>query len=86
MFNSRSTLSVPLLSTGQIEALGVIIALAICTTVVDATPYSTVGALVVANCSEKEVDWVYRGLLLWGFSMVLTAPIATWLLFILPSS
>jgi hypothetical protein len=54
--------------------------------VVDATPFSTVGALVVANAAEAERPRVYRGLLMWGAAMVLTAPPLTWLLFILPAS
>ncbi|MBI4481062.1 MAG: C4-dicarboxylate ABC transporter [Acidobacteria bacterium] len=77
-------LAVPLLSTGQLWTAGVAIALAISATVVDATPFSTVGAVVVANCKEDETDWVFRGLFLWGMVMVLTAPVATWLFFILP--
>jgi hypothetical protein len=55
-------------------------------TVVDAAPFSTVGALAVANASEEERPHVYRGLLRWGAAMVVTAPLVTWLCFILPAS
>ena len=61
-----------------------IVALAVSATVVDATPFSTVGALVVANASEAERPTVYRGLLAWGAAMVITAPVITWLVFVLP--
>jgi hypothetical protein len=41
---------------------------------------------VVANASEAERPRIYRELLLWGAVMVITAPVLTWLLFILPSA
>jgi hypothetical protein len=49
-------------------------------------PFSTVGALVVANAADHERPKIYRGLLLWGAVMVVTAPLLTWLIFILPAS
>jgi hypothetical protein len=45
-----------------------------------------VGALGVANAAEAERAGVYRGLLWWGAAMVVTAPIVTWLVLILPIS
>lgn len=75
-------LAVPLLTRGEIHTTGLVIALALSATVVDATPFSTVGALVVANANEAERAQVYRGLLRWGAVMVLTAPLLTWLLFL----
>jgi di/tricarboxylate transporter len=77
-------LATPLMVTGGVDATGLVIALAVSATVVDATPFSTVGALVVANASDGERERVYRGLLAWGAVMVLTAPIVAWLLFIVP--
>jgi di/tricarboxylate transporter len=76
-------LSVPLLSTGQVGVTGVVTALAISATVVDASPFSNVGALVLSNCPEGEQDRMFRELFLWGMAMVMTAPLATWALFIL---
>ena len=78
-------LAVPLMAQGAIGTTGLVVALAISATVVDATPFSTVGALVVANAEDDERAYVYRGLLAWGAVMVITAPLVTWLLFILPS-
>jgi hypothetical protein len=43
-----------------------------------------VGALVVANASEEERPAIYRGLLGWGAAMVITAPVITWLVFVVP--
>lgn len=78
-------LAAPILAGGALGTTGLVVAIAISATVVDATPFSTVGALVVASADRDEQTMVYRGLLRWGFVMVVTAPILTWLLFILPS-
>ncbi|HUE86533.1 MAG TPA: SLC13 family permease [Vicinamibacterales bacterium] len=75
-------LALPLMAQGALHPTGVVVALAISATVVDATPFSTVGALVVANAEEDERPRVYRGLLAWGAIMVATAPFIAWLLFI----
>ena len=79
-------LAVPLMARGDISTTGLVVALAISATVVDATPFSTVGALVVANAEDDERARIYRGLLLWGAAMVITAPLLTWLIFILPAT
>jgi di/tricarboxylate transporter len=78
-------LAAPFLAQGAIGTTEFVIALAISATVVDATPFSTVGALVVAHASERERAQVYRALLSWGMCMVVSAPLVTWLVFILPS-
>jgi di/tricarboxylate transporter len=75
-------LAVPFMARGEIETTGFVVALALSATVVDAAPFSTVGALVVASGDDDERARIYRGLLLWGAAMVLTAPILTWLIFV----
>ncbi len=75
-------LAAPFMAQGSVNATGLVIALAISATVVDSSPFSTAGALVVANTAEAERSVVYRGLLAWAAVMVLTAPFATWLLFV----
>ena len=77
-------LAVPLLLGGQVGVVGVVTALAISSSVVDSSPFSTSGALVVANAPEDHRDYVYRRLMRWGFSMVLIAPPVTWLLLVVP--
>jgi hypothetical protein len=75
------------MARGDLNAAGVVVALALSATVVDATPFSTVGALVVAITDEDERLRIYRGLLAWGAVMVATAPFVCWLLFaVLPSA
>jgi len=77
-------LSVPFLAQGEIGAVGVIIALCISSSVVDSSPFSTSGALVVANTPEERRDRVYKRLLQWGMSMIIIAPITAWTIFVLP--
>ena len=77
-------LAVPFLLAGEVGAIGMITALAISSSVVDSSPFSTSGALVVASSPEEKRDRVFRTLMIWGFSMVVVAPIATWLIFVVP--
>lgn len=77
-------LAVPFLLTGSVGEIGLIIALAISSSVVDSSPFSTSGALVVANSPEDQRDKVFKQLMVWGFSMVVIAPIVTWLIFVVP--
>ena len=77
-------LAVPFLLAGEVGAVGLITALAISSSVVDSSPFSTSGALVTANAPEGHRDYVYRRLMRWGFSMVLVAPPITWLLLVVP--
>jgi di/tricarboxylate transporter len=77
-------LAVPFLLGGQIGAVGMIIALALSSSIVDSSPFSTSGALCVANSLEEQRDLVYRRLLQWGMSMIVVAPLITWTVFVLP--
>lgn len=77
-------LAVPFLLTGQIGAVGVVIALAISSSVVDISPFSTNGALCVANAEPRERDLVFRQLMRWGMSLVVVAPLVTWSLLVAP--
>jgi di/tricarboxylate transporter len=78
-------LAVPFLTgNNAVGAVGVITALAISASVVDSSPFSTSGALCVANAPEDNRDTVYKGLMRWGFSMVVIAPLATWAILVVP--
>jgi di/tricarboxylate transporter len=77
-------LAVPFLLGGQVGAVGMIIALALSSSIVDSSPFSTSGALCVANSLEEQRDLVYRRLLQWGMSMIVVAPLITWTVFVLP--
>lgn len=77
-------LAVPFLLTGQVGAVGMITALAISSSVVDSSPFSTSGALAVASTSEDRRNEVFRGLMIWGMSMIVIAPALSWAIFVLP--
>jgi Na+/H+ antiporter NhaD/arsenite permease-like protein len=78
-------LAVPfLLGSESIGAIGLITALALSSSIVDSSPFSTSGALVVANAQENERDSVFRTLMIWGFSMVAAIPVVTWLVLVVP--
>ncbi|MFC5728921.1 MULTISPECIES: SLC13 family permease [Nocardioides] len=77
-------LSVPLLAAGDLGPVALVAALSISASVVDTSPFSTNGALVVANTPEAESARVYRGLMTWGFGLVLVAPVVTWAIFVVP--
>ncbi|MEI5102584.1 SLC13 family permease [Streptomyces sp. PmtG] len=77
-------LAVPFLLDGEVSAIGLIIALAISSSVVDSSPLSTSGALVTANSPEEDRPQVFSALMKWGLSMALVAPLATWALFVVP--
>jgi di/tricarboxylate transporter len=78
-------LAVPFLTgTDAVGAVGLITALALSSSIVDSSPFSTSGALTVANTPEDRRDYVYRGLMRWGFSMVIVIPVFTWLIFVVP--
>ena len=77
-------LAVPFLETGAVGAVGMIIALSIASSVVDSSPFSTSGALTVANTPEEHREFVFKRLMQWGMSMVLIAPPLAWLIFVVP--
>jgi di/tricarboxylate transporter len=79
-------LAAPFLAQGEVGVTAMITALAISATVVDSTPFSSVGALTLANAPDAERPKLFRTMLAWGMSMAVTAPMLTWLIFILPST
>jgi Na+/H+ antiporter NhaD/arsenite permease-like protein len=76
-------LSIPFLQSGQISATALLAALSISASVVDASPFSTNGALLVANVPEDQRASTYKALLMWGFALILVAPLSSWALFVL---
>jgi di/tricarboxylate transporter len=79
-------LAVPFLVQGEIGVTAMIIALSVSATVVDSTPFSSVGALTLANAPEPERPKLFRTMLAWGGAMAVSAPVLTWLVFVLPSA
>jgi di/tricarboxylate transporter len=79
-------LATPFLLTGNISVIGAIVALCIASSVVDCSPLSTMGALAVANSPKEHADRVFRGLMIWGMSLVVVAPVVTWTVLVLPTA
>lgn len=75
-------LALPLLQTGALPVVGVVAALAISATVVDVSPFSTNGALVLANAQNIERPRFYRQLLLNAGIVVAIAPALCWLVLV----
>lgn len=71
-------LAMPLLETGTLPIVGVVAALAISATVVDVSPFSTNGALVLANAQGVERRDFYKQLLFNAVIVVAVAPLICW--------
>lgn len=78
-------LAVPFLLTDQVSAIGLIAALAISSSVVDCSPFSTNGALVVANAEPDQRELVFKRLMQWGMSIVVIAPVVAWAVLVVPT-
>jgi di/tricarboxylate transporter len=78
-------LAVPFLLQGHISAIGMVVALSVAATVVDVSPFSTNGAIVLANAKGIDRDVFFRKLLIYGGLIVTTVPFAVWLAFVVPS-
>ncbi|MFC4563041.1 SLC13 family permease [Nocardiopsis mangrovi] len=77
-------LAVPFLLQGEIGAVGLIAALAVSSTIVDVSPFSTNGALVLANAKGVDPDRFYRHILIYSGLVVLLGPLVAWGVMVLP--
>jgi len=75
-------LAVPFLQEGTIGAVAMIAALSVSSTVVDCSPLSTNGALVLANSVGIDRDVFFRRLMAYGAVVVLVAPPLIWFVFV----
>ncbi len=77
-------LAVPFLQSGDIGAVGVIVALSVASTIVDVSPFSTNGALVLANAQDVDKDRFYKQILTYASVVVAVGPLLAWLVFVVP--
>ncbi|MFY9554109.1 MAG: SLC13 family permease [Blastocatellia bacterium] len=77
-------LAVPFLLQGHVQPVGVIAAIAVSSTIVDVSPFSTNGALVLANAQGVDKDRFYRQMLMYSGLVVAIGPLLAWLVLILP--
>lgn len=77
-------LAVPFLETGAIGAVGMVTALAVSATLVDVSPFSTNGAIVLANAKGVDREVFFRRLLIYGAAVAAAGPAVAWLIFVVP--
>lgn len=77
-------LAVPFLAQGEIGAVGMVAALAVSATVVDVSPFSTNGALVLAAAPEADRERFFRQLMVYGGIVVAVVPALAWLVLVVP--
>jgi Na+/H+ antiporter NhaD/arsenite permease-like protein len=78
-------LAVPFLLAGEVGAVGVIVALAISSTIVDVSPFSTNGALVLANAPKAvDRDRFYKQILKYSALVVAIGPLVAWAVLVVP--
>lgn len=77
-------LAVPFLAQGEIGAIGMVSALAVSATVVDVSPFSTNGALVLAAAPDVDRERFFRQLMVYGGIVVAAVPAVVWLVMVVP--
>ncbi|MFC7813749.1 SLC13 family permease [Streptomyces sp. NPDC057367] len=77
-------LAVPFLAQGEIGAVGMVAALAVSATVVDVSPFSTNGALVLAAAPDVDRERFFRQLMIYGGIVVAAVPALAWLVLVVP--
>jgi di/tricarboxylate transporter len=78
-------IAVPLIEEGGINAAMFVAALAVSSTIVDVSPFSTNGALMLANRPDSiDEDVYYRQILTYSVIVVLVGPLLVWAALVLP--
>lgn len=84
VLGSLIPLAVPFLQSGTgVDAIGFIAAMAVASTIVDVSPFSTNGALVLANAQGVDKEKFFRTLLKYGALVTVVAPVVLWVIFVL---
>jgi di/tricarboxylate transporter len=83
VLGSLIPLAVPFLQAGTgVSPIGFIAAMAVSSTIVDVSPFSTNGALVLANAQGVNREAFFRKLMAYGAIVTVVAPIVVWALFV----
>lgn len=77
-----SPVVVPIAADPTLTAIGVVTAISISSSVVDTSPMSTSGALLMASAEPEEERLFFRSLLLWAVAMIAVVPLVAWLIFV----
>lgn len=79
-------LALPLVSAGDLPGWALISALAVCSSIVDVSPYSTVGATVVASAAAEERSRMTSLLMWWSMALVVLGPVLLVAALVMPAS
>jgi Na+/H+ antiporter NhaD/arsenite permease-like protein len=78
-------IAMPLIATGELSAVAVVAALAVASTIVDVSPFSTNGALMVANRPDTiDEEKFYKQILGYSAIVVAVGPLLVWAAIVLP--
>jgi hypothetical protein len=72
----------PIAMDPLLTPVGVVTAIAISSSVVDVSPMSTSGALLMASAQPKDERMFFRALLLWAIAMIGVVPLLVWFMFV----
>lgn len=72
----------PIAMDPLLTPIGVVTAIAISSSVVDVSPMSTSGALLMASAQPKEERMFFRALLVWAIAMIAVVPLLVWFVFV----
>ncbi|MDQ3157275.1 MAG: SLC13 family permease [Actinomycetota bacterium] len=76
---------VPLVTEHGVAAIGIVAAVAVASTIVDVSPFSTNGALVLANRPDTiSEEKFYKQILTYSFIVVAVGPLAVWATIVAP--
>lgn len=78
--------AVPLLLSSHLSAAGLVAALAVSTTIVDVSPFSTNGALVLSNARGVDRDAFYKQVIGYSAGVVALGPVFAWGALVLPGA
>ena len=78
-------IAIPLVTEHGIAAIGIVAALAVASTIVDVSPFSTNGALVLANRPDTiSEETFYKQILIYSFTVVAVGPLLVWAIIVAP--
>jgi len=78
-------IAIPLITGGGVSAIGLVAALAVSSTIVDVSPFSTNGALMVANRPDTiSEERFYQQILTYSCVVVVVGPLLVWAAVVLP--
>lgn len=79
-------LALPLVASGDLAGWAVIASLGVCSSIVDVSPFSTLGATLVASVEADERARMHQLLMRWGLSMVVVGPVLLVGVLVIPAS